>query len=106
MEIVVCQENVRNSVNVSVGGDRIFMENHRMGHAKVYFSLFAVEAFSVLRLILVVSPLIMLHLHGGCAKSATHPAYTNHKRSMKSFMFEIYFLSLLILCKPIYSMSY
>lgn len=59
------------------------MENHEMGHAKVYFSLFAVEAFSVRRLILVVSPLIMLHLHGGNAMSAPSLPYsqthtTNH----------------------------
>ncbi len=51
------------------------MEDHGMGHAKVYFSLFAAEAFSVLRLILVLSPLIMLHLHGGNAKSASPPCH-------------------------------
>lgn len=45
-------------------------ESHGTGYAMVYFPLFAVEALSVLRLILVVSPLIMLHLHGRNAESA------------------------------------
>lgn len=62
MEIVNCQGDPINSVNASVvaGGYSIFMESHGMGRAKVYFSLSAVEAFSVLRLILVVRPLITL----------------------------------------------
>lgn len=84
MEIVVCQENRINSVNVSVvveyswkitGWDML----------RFVFSLFAAEAFSALRLILVLSPLIMLHLHGGNATSASPPAIytdTHHTRTM------------------------
>lgn len=60
------------------------MGNHGMGHAKGYFSLFAVEAFSVLHLILVVSPLIILHLHGENASQhlPRHIQNTHHTCTM------------------------
>lgn len=69
-----------------------------MGRAKVYFSLSAVEAFSVLRLILVARPLITLEEMP--SQHPPHAMYTNthHMLTMSSFTFEVYFLILLIPC--------
>ena len=75
MEIVPCQDNQVNSVSE-------FEEI--MGCDMVCFSPFAVEALSLPCLFLMVSPFIMLHLHGGNTESASsryknkHTPHMNH----------------------------
>lgn len=64
-------------------GYRKLMENDGIGHAR------CIILFLLLCLILLVSPLIMLHLHRGSTESAALPAmYTNtHPTStVSSFM--------------------
>lgn len=59
------------------------MDSHIMDMLSVFLSILEAVFFFLRRLNLMVSPLVMLHLHGGDAQSASSPQYMQTHRRLR-----------------------